>query len=35
MPMGVPRSHGCVRMRSDDIVLLYEMVNEGTPVLIV
>ncbi|AKG18488.1 peptidase [Moraxella bovoculi] len=34
-PMGVPRSHGCVRMRNDDIVLLYEVVNEGTPVLIV
>lgn len=34
-PMGVPMSHGCVRMRSDDVIALYGMVEVGTPVLIV
>lgn len=34
-PMGVPMSHGCVRMRNDDVVWLYDMVSVGTPVLIV
>ncbi len=27
-------SHGCVRMRNDDIVALFELVEAGTPVLI-
>ncbi len=31
-PMGVPRSHGCVRMRNDDIVWLFDKVDVGTPV---
>ena len=33
-PMGVPRSHGCVRMRNRDVVELFEQVPAGTPVLI-
>lgn len=33
-PMGVPRSHGCVRMRNRDLVELFERVPPGTPVLI-
>lgn len=33
-PMGVPRSHGCVRMRSCDVVELFELVEAGTTVLI-
>ncbi|WP_323843710.1 L,D-transpeptidase [Moraxella sp. Pampa] len=34
-PMGVPMSHGCVRMHHDDLVVLFDMVEVGTPVLIV
>lgn len=34
-PMGMPRSHGCVRMRNADIVELFEQVEEGMPVTIV
>jgi hypothetical protein len=33
-PMGVPRSHGCIRMRNADIAELYELVNVGTEVVI-
>ncbi|HEY9119051.1 MAG TPA: L,D-transpeptidase [Marinobacter sp.] len=33
-PMGVPRSHGCIRMRNTDIVDLYGRVRPGTPVFI-
>ena len=33
-PMGVPRSHGCVRMRNDDIIRLFDLVEVGTPVII-
>lgn len=33
--MGVPRSHGCIRMRNKDIVALFDQVPEGTPVDIV
>jgi len=29
-PMGVPRSHGCIRMRNDDIVHLFDLVSVGT-----
>ena len=35
MPLGVPASHGCVRMRSTDIIELYDVVPVGTPVTIV
>jgi hypothetical protein len=33
-PMGVPRSHGCIRMRNADVVRLFDLVPAGTPVLI-
>lgn len=33
-PMGVPLSHGCVRMRNADIIELFERVPVGTEVLI-
>jgi len=33
-PMGEPRSHGCVRMRNDDVMELFEQVAAGFPVLI-
>lgn len=29
-PMGVPRSHGCIRMRNDDVIHLFEQVSVGT-----
>jgi hypothetical protein len=29
-PMGVPRSHGCIRMRSDDVISLFDRVRIGT-----
>lgn len=32
--VGTPSSHGCVRLRNDDVIALYERVGEGTPVLI-
>ena len=35
VPMGVPGSIGCVRMRNDDIVEVFELVPPGTPVEIV
>lgn len=34
-PMGIPLSHGCVRMRNQDIIELFEQVKEGTPVNII
>lgn len=34
-PMGVPRSHGCIRMRSADVIELFERVPASTPVNIV
>ncbi len=33
-PMGIPRSHGCIRMRNQDIITLFDHVDEGTPVII-
>ena len=32
--IGTAASHGCLRMRPDDIIKLYPLVREGTPVLI-
>ncbi len=32
--MGVPGSHGCVRMRNDDVIVLFGQVRAGTRVLI-
>ena len=34
-PMGVPLSHGCIRMRNQDIIELFAQVDEGTPVSII
>ena len=31
-PMGVPGSHGCVRMHNPDVIELFEWVTEGTRV---
>lgn len=33
-PMGRARSHGCIRMRNDDVIALFDQVEAGTPVLI-
>lgn len=33
-PMGVPRSHGCIRMRDTDLLALFEQVEVGDAVLI-
>lgn len=33
-PLGVPGSHGCIRMRNADLVALFDRVPLGTPVLI-
>jgi lipoprotein-anchoring transpeptidase ErfK/SrfK len=35
VPMGVPGSHGCVRMRNADVTALFDLVDEGTLVDIV
>jgi len=32
--VGVPSSHGCIRMRNADIVELFDTVIPGTPVRI-
>jgi len=32
--IGSPASHGCVRMRNADVIELFELVDEGTPVVI-
>lgn len=34
-PMGIPQSHGCIRMRNTDIAELFERVEVGTRVEIV
>lgn len=34
-PMGVPMSHGCIRMTNDDVMWLYDVVHVGVDVLIV
>lgn len=33
-PMGIPRSHGCIRMRNRDVIDLFDRVDAGCPVLI-
>ncbi len=33
-PMGQPCSHGCVRMRNQDVMELFDLVDVGTPVVI-
>jgi L,D-transpeptidase YbiS len=32
VPLGVPLSHGCIRMRNADLVTLFEQVPVGTRV---
>jgi L,D-transpeptidase YbiS len=34
-PMGVPASHGCIRMRNSDVVELYDKIETGTIVELV
>jgi lipoprotein-anchoring transpeptidase ErfK/SrfK len=34
VPMGVAGSHGCIRMRNDDVIALFERVDVGTRVLV-
>ncbi len=34
IPLGVPGSHGCIRMRNDDVIALFEQVQVGTRVYI-
>lgn len=33
--LGEPASHGCIRMRNEDVAALFERVDVGTPVEIV
>ena len=33
-PMGVPSSHGCIKMRNEDVIELFDQVPVGTPVVI-
>ena len=33
-PMGVPLSHGCVRMRNQDVITLFDQVGPGASVII-
>jgi lipoprotein-anchoring transpeptidase ErfK/SrfK len=32
--IGAPASHGCIRMRNADVAELFDLISEGTPVLI-
>lgn len=32
--IGLPDSHGCIRMRNADVMELFDLVEEGTPVVI-
>jgi lipoprotein-anchoring transpeptidase ErfK/SrfK len=34
-PIGIPLSHGCIRLRNQDIITLFPQVNVGTRVLVV
>ncbi len=33
-PIGVPRSHGCIRMRNDDVIALFDLLEPGVLVQI-
>jgi L,D-transpeptidase YbiS len=35
VPMGIPDSHGCIRMRNNDLVELFDLVPAGTAVEII
>lgn len=32
--MGIPSSHGCIKMRNEDVIALFDRVDVGTPVVI-
>ena len=32
VPLGVPGSHGCIRMRGADVIALFDAAPLGTPV---
>jgi len=32
--IGEPASHGCIRMKNKDVIELYDLIEEGTPILI-
>ncbi len=34
VPMGIPGSRGCIRMRNQDVIELFEIVDINTPVII-
>ena len=34
-PMGVPFSHGCIRMRNDEVIRLFDLVAAGTDIEII
>lgn len=34
-PLGVPGSHGCVRMANDAIIALFDLTPAGTPVILI
>ncbi|MDE3208033.1 MAG: L,D-transpeptidase, partial [Pseudomonadota bacterium] len=29
-PMGIPASHGCIRMRNDDVIALFDYLVPGS-----
>ena len=33
--MGIPGSHGCIKMKNEDVIKLFDLVTTGTPVTIV
>lgn len=33
-PMGIPSSHGCIKMRNSDVMVLFEMLEVGTAIVI-
>ncbi len=35
VPMGIPNSHGCIRMRNQEVIELFQLVTPGTPIQIV
>ena len=34
-PMGVPNSHGCIKMRNDDVIALFDLVAPGTQLTVI
>ena len=33
-PMGIPKSHGCIRMKNQDIIQLFDLVENNTKIMI-